>query len=948
MKLQFYHKLLLVALCIAGLSRPSVAQNAVDTVVVLNSDIPTTTQIGYAKQRSKIISSAISTVKGSELQKTFNTNFANTLYGRLSGLTVNQGGNEPGANSPSLSGRGVNTFGPGNNLLVLVDGFLGDFTQFVPEEVEEISLLKDASATAIYGSRAANGVLLITTKRGREAPLTINFSTQQGFTQASSLPKFLDAYNYATLYNEALANDGKPALYTADDLAAYQNGSDPYFRPNVNWYDEVLRETAPVSNYNLSFRGGNETAKYFVLLNSISSQGLLKNFGDLDEESSNSKYTRYNFRSNIDVKLTKRLSATLLLGGTVEDKANPAALSSGGTFGLLASLPPNAFPVRNPDGTFGGNSTYANPYANLLKTGYAESNGRTLQSSFRLNYDLSSITKGLSTAVAASFNTYFSSGSNRVKTIERFAISKSTDGDTVYTKFGQTTSIVGSEPNLGQYRNYAIQAFLNYERVFGKHEISALAMFNSDNSTINKSDIFAGTDAANLSLAYKNNAAASRITYVGNEKYIVELSGSYMGSENYAPGKRYGFFPAASLGWIVSNEGFLKNSKAISFLKIRGSYGLVGNDEIGGQRFMFDQRYPFVAAYYLGTNNNSVGSLAEGRLANPDVTWEKEKKANIGIEATFFNQLDFSLDVFNQDRYDILAVANRSILLVLGYTDLPFINQGKVNNRGFEAVLRYRNKDQNEFHFFAEANLFYARNEIVYNAQTIQLNPGLINEGRRIGQPYGLRALGLFQNEAEINASPRPVGITVLPGDIKYEDVGGPLGVPDGIIDGNDSQPIGNTGLPELTLGLHSGFRYKGFDLDFVFQAISGRTTYLGASQFRPFQNNGQAGEIALERWTPATAATATFPRLSADNNLNNYRFSSFYQRDGSFIKLRSAELGYAFPSTFITKYKLQQARVFLNGTNLFSLDHIEFGDPEALSGYPPLRTITLGARVQF
>ncbi len=363
---------------------------------------------------------------------------------------------------------------------------------------------------------------------------------------------------------------------------------------------------------------------------------------------------------------------------------------------------------------------------------------------------------------------------------------------------------------------------------------------------------------------------------------------------------------------------------------------------------MFDQRYPNVASYFLGTNNNSAFSLAEGRLANPDVTWEKEKKTNIGIEATFFNQLDFSLDVFNQDRYDILAVANRSIPLVLGYTDLPFINQGKVNNRGFEAVLRYRNKDQNDFHFFAEANLFYARNEIVYNAQTIQLNPGLVNEGRRIGQPYGLRALGLFQNEAEINASPRPVGITVLPGDIKYEDVGGPLGVPDGIIDGNDSQPIGNTGLPELTLGLHSGFRYKGFDLDFVFQAISGRTAYLGASQFRPFQNNGQAGEIALERWTPATAATATFPRLSADNNLNNYRFSSFYQRDGSFIKLRSAELGYAFPSTFITKYKLQQARVFLTGTNLFSLDHIEFGDPEALSGYPPLRTLTLGARVQF
>ncbi len=943
-----YKKLLLALLITGGAGNATIAQQQ-QTPALLFSGDTAVVNIGYAKQSKRYTTSSISTVKGIDLQKTFNTNVANTLYGRLAGLTVAQGNNESGINSPSLAGRGISTFGPGNNLLVIVDGFLGDFTQLVPEEIEEVSLLKDASATAIYGSRGANGVLLVTTKRGREAPLSVNFSTQQGFAQSTGLPKFLDAFNYASLYNEALANEGKPALYTATDLQQYQDGSNPFFRPNVNWYDEVLRSTAPVSNYNLSLRGGNQTAKYFVLLNNISSQGLYKKFGDLDDESSNPTFNRFNFRANVEVVLTKRMRATLLLGGTVEDKTSPASLNSGDLFNQLSLLPPNAFPVRNPNGTFGGTQNFTNPYANLLKTGFQESNGRTLLSSLRLDYDLSMITQGLSAAVAVSVNNYFISGSNRVKTVERYAISKNITGDTVYARFGQNTSIIGTEPNLGQYRNVATQAYLNYHRNFGKHDISAMALFNADNSNIDKGAIFAGTDAANLSLPYKNNSVGARFTYVNNDKYIAEFSGSYMGSENFLPGKRYGFFPAASLGWIASNESFLKDNKKVTFLKVRGSYGLTGNDEIGGSRFMFDQRYPFGASYFFGTNNAGASGISEGRLANPDVTWEKDTKANFGIEATFLTQFDVSVDVFAQKRTDIIATANATIPLYLGYTALPTLNQGEVKNKGFEAVIRYRSKEKSTIQFFAEANVFYARNEIIFNAQTIQLNKGLINAGNRLGQPYGLRALGLFQTDAEAAASPRPIGIDVRAGDVKYEDVGGPLGLPDGIIDGNDSQPIGNTGLPELTLGLHTGLQFKRFDLDLMFQGVSGRTVSLSGNQFRPFQNFGQAGEIALERFTPQTAATATFPRLTTENNLNNYRFSSFYQRNGSFIKLRSAEIGYSLSEQMIKKIKMQHLRLFLTGTNLFSIDHIKYGDPEALgTGYPNLRTITLGARIQF
>jgi len=945
MKSKYFRRISFSLLLVTGLAATVYAQPKTDS-----SDVnPAITYIGFAKQPTAYVTSAISTVKGDDLRKAFTTTIPNALYGRIAGLTVTQGGNEPGANAPGMSGRGRNTFGPGDNLFVVIDGYPGDIAQLVADEVEDISLLKDASALAIYGSRGANGVLLVTTKRGKAGAMKINFSSRQGFSQASNLPKFLDAFNYANLFNEALINDGRPALYNQANLTAYQNGSDPYFHPNVNWYDQVLRKSAPVSDYNLSFRGGNATAQYFVLLNAISSQGLFKNFGDDDDESINPRYRRFNFRSNIDVNLTKYLSATLLLGGTVEDRTNPAALNTGGTFDLISRLPPNAFPVYNPNGTFSRNNNFANPLANLLKTGFATSNGRTLQSSFRLNYDLSALTQGLSISGAVSLNNYFLSGSNRTKQLTTFILSKNALGDTIYTRNGQTTSLSASEPNLGQYRNFAIQAFINYHRVFGKHDVTAMGMFNSDNSVLDKADIFSGTDGANLSLPYKNNGSGGRLTYVNNGKYIVEFSAAYMGSENYAPGNQYGFFPAASVGWIASNEGFLKNNKTISFLKIRGSYGQVGSDEIGGNRFMFDQRYPFTASYYLGTNNIGTTSLAEGRKANPDVTWEKDTKANIGLDATFFGRLNLSLDLFENNRRDILVTANRAIPLYLGYTDLPFINQGKMNNKGLEAQLRYNSSDKKAFQFFTEVLVSYAKNKRVFDGQTIQVNKRLITEGQRFGQPFGLKALGLFQSDAEIAASAKPIGIVVKPGDVKYEDIGGPLGVPDGLIDGSDNQPIGNTGLPELTVGFHSGFQYKGFDLDMVFQAVTGNTVYLGSNQFRPFQGFGQAGVIALERWTPQTAATATFPRLSSTDNLNNYRFSSYYQRNGAFIKLRSAEFGYTLPTKISAKVKVQTARFFVTGTNLFSIDHISYGDPEALgNGYPALRTITLGARIQF
>ncbi len=899
-------------------------------------------EIAFGRQPAWQTTSAISTVRGTELQHSFTTNLANTLNGRLPGLTVLQGGGEQGADSPGLLVRGVSTFNSGQGLLYIVDGFESSFTQLTPEEIETISVLKDASATAIYGSRGANGVVLITTKRGKEGPLVINFSAQAGSQSALRMPQFLNSYDYALLYNEALTNEGKPALYNDAALEAYRTGSDPYLFPDVDWYKETLRKSAPISNYNLNFRGGNSTVRYYVQLNAITSQGLYKKVGDEEDESINSKYTRYNFRSNVDIDVTKGLTASLTLGGSVEDKSNPVANTTGGFFDNLAALPPNAFPVYNPDGSFGGTSALSNPVANQLQTGFYTSNGRTLQSTLKLTQKLDVITKGLSVSAAASFNNFFRSYSNKSKSYQRFSISRDLDNNIIYSGFGQKTSLVGNENDSDQSRNTIFQTFINYDRTFGNHSLSGMVFYNADSYTA----ISSGTTVANESLPYNHLGGGGRITYSNSRKYIGEVSFGYLGSENFPKGKRFGFFPAVSAGWVASNEDFLKDNNVVSFLKVRASYGLTGNDKLGNggtDRFLYDQRFPFTETYYFGNNNTPSNGISEGALANQSVTWEKEKKLNIGIELSVINQIDFSFDWFKNNRYDILVSPNNTIPLYSGLT-LPRLNEGKVENKGLEATLRYKSKEAGKLQYFVETSVWYAQNKIIYNAETIKLYDYQYATGQAIGQPTGLEAIGFFQDQADILASPVQNFDIIRPGDIKYLDRNG-----DNVVDQNDVGPIGKRNIPTTTISLHAGTSYRGFDLDFLFQGVTGNDVYLGGRYFQAFQNNGKVGPIAFDRWTPATAETATYPRLSPTGNLNNYRGSSFWQRDGSFIKLRSAEIGYMLPVKVIRKLRLSTARVFVNGTNLFSIDHLDgYTDPETLSGYPALRTWSAGTRFQF
>lgn len=887
--------------------------------------------IAYTSQPSWMLTKAISSVEGEKLEKTFSSNFGNTLIGRLPGLTVVQGGSEAGSDSPDLYIRGLGTFGVGRDVLVIVDGFESKYEHLIPEEIESVTLLKDAASVAIYGMRGANGVLLITTKRGNDGPLKISFSGQVGLENPLSLPDFLGSYDYARLYNEALNNDGLPSLYSESDLDAYQSGTSPYFHPDVDWYDKVLRNFAPVSEYNLSFRGGLEKARYFVSLNALSRNGLYKKTADLSDYSINSEFNQYNIRTNVDIDLTRSLTASVNLGITIANKSNPASYTTSPMFDLISSVPPNAFPVTNPDGSYGGNSLYTNPWGDLLETGFFTSNRRYTQSAIKLLQKLDAILPGLSASAAVSFNNDFKSYSSKQRNYLRYSIFDDGTGNPVYVEHGTETSLEASEGDFEQWSNAAFQTFLNYDFSKGNNQLHAMVGYNLDQvSTLGEG------------IPYKHIGLLGQFTYAYSQKYIGELSFAYSGTNGYAPSKRFGFFPGVSLGWIVSNEEFLQGSKILSFLKIRGSYGISGNDYLGQQRFLYNQYYDYEGNFYYGPANTIVYGYAETQIANPDLTWEKEKEMNIGFEAALGQNLNISFDLFKQNRIDILVAPNRTVPQLLGAI-LPKLNIGEVKNSGFEVELGYTSNKSADFQYFVNLSTWYAKNEIVFMSETPQRDEYMYRTGHPVDQPFLLEDLGFFQNQIDIDNSPQQVFAEVQPGDLKYKDQNG-----DNIVDQSDTYPTGYTNIPELTFSLNAGLNYKIFYLEMLFQGVTNRSVYLSGKDFYAFQNEGKVTSWALDRWTPATSSSAEYPRLSSVNNQNNFQTSSFWQRDGSFIKLRYAELGTKLPDPIIERINVSEIKIFINGTNLFSLDKVDVTDPEILSGYPAVRSFSIGAKIKF
>jgi TonB-linked SusC/RagA family outer membrane protein len=911
-------------------------------------------QIGFDKQPEWKVTSAISNVEGEKLEKTFTTDIASTLYGRIPGLTILEGSNEPGftIGSNSMFARGIGTFrNDAQKILLLIDGYECDFTHLSSYEIESVTLLKDASATAIYGARGANGVLLVTTKKGFKSPLKVSLKTQIGFQQSKRTEKFFGGYEHAILYNEAYKNDGKgDYYYSPETLEAYRAGESPYYYPNVDWESETLRKINPVFNIDLSFRGGSDNVRYFVMLNLLNSQNLLKRRGDESDNTKNANLMKYNLRSNIDVDVTRDLSVELLVGGMVQDHTTPGWESNGRLFNMINSIPPIAFPVYNPDNSYGGTAIHGNPIAEITDMGYYSTNTRVLNSAIKANYNLRFLTPGLSTSVSLSYNSYFKGYTIRTRGYSRHSITEGVNDEPVYNEHSIDTNLGLNEGRAEEWNNVTFRTFLNYAKTFNKNDINAFVMFNYDQLSISRRNMpegyqnesyFYNWNRYNIlsdNLPVKHSGIAGRLTYAYNKKYIAELSFSYEGSDKFPSNKRYGLFPAGSFGWVISQENFMKDVDFIDFFKIRSSMGLIGNDAIGGERYIYDQQFHGAEGYLFGIAPADPGSLREWRVANPDVTWEKDKKINMGLEASLFGRIDFSFDYFRNKRTDILVVSDATLPSYLGMIS-PYLNQGEMTNSGFEAMLRYSNEKTNPFNYYIEGNTWFSRNKIDFMAEELRLYDYQVRTGGPLNQTYALIAEGFFNSQEEIdNSNLIYEWGTIRPGDIKYKDVNN-----DGIINQNDFYPHDYDHIPEITMNLEVGMFWKNFDFSFLFQGVTNRSIYYSVSSFT---GESRVPEMAHGRWTPEATESPTYPRLTTEIDNINFHTSTFWKRNGSFIKLRNVELGYTFDSLFRTE---NQMRIFANGTNLFSIDYMDgMTDPEIFSGYPTLRTISIGLQFMF
>lgn len=900
------------------------------------------------KQDSRMSAVSASTISGDAIKNIGGTNRNNILAGRIPGLHVSQSNGEPGIEGGSMYIRGLRTFGDPvrQTPYVLVDGYVrSDAGLINPNDIESVTVLKDAAATAMYGLRGSNGVVLITTKRGKVEPTTVSLDVVSGMSTPTRLPEYLGSYEYAKLYNEASRNDGGADVYDDAYLAGYENNSDPYKYPNVDWMNEFLNDQSFQQKYNLSIKGGDKTLRYFASAGYVNNSGLFNVDDTANTYNTNADFNMFLLRSNIDVQVTKRLGVSLDLSGR-QQKRNYPGLNDGGNNSVnrilttLYELPPNQFPVFNQDGSLSGNDQYTNnPYGLLNSSGYSFQFIRSTDATIRLNYDLDFIAPGLKVTGAASFDSYFTQYIRRHKGFVVYLDSVENEKGVKEPKTQQNTSAAANNERV-----FDIRVGLDYNRSFEKHSLSGQLMFNQNT--------FEG-DGSTMSHIY--SGIMGRANYIYDNKYIADFSLGYQGTEQLSDEKQFEFFPAVALGWILSEESFIQNSLPfINFLKIRASHGMTGND--GGIEY-FQKLTSFVrgGGYLIGDNLSSLPGYNEGVYGNPVIAPEKTRKTNFGIEGLILNnRVNFSADVFMEKTTDIIIDLNR-IPALLGAPNTPRGNGGVVENNGIEAALAFQNA-VGEFKYYLSGNFTYAKNKIVDMQEQEYLYAHNYRTGLPIGSQFGLEHIGYFYDDADIQDSPYQAYGSVKPGDLKYKDV-----TVNDTVDINDVAYIGKSWMPEIVYGLNIGFAYKGIDVNILGQGIGGATKRLSNYAFYEFYpgNTGKALAHHLNRWVYDpdnnldTRATATYPRLSlqGDNTNNRTPGSTFGLKDASYFRLKSVEIGYSLPAGLTKSMSLSKVRVFANGYNLWTSDKIDVIDPEMSGGgiaFPIQRVVNLGLNVQF
>jgi TonB-linked SusC/RagA family outer membrane protein len=892
---------------------------------------------------------SVSSISGKAVSGNTVMSFGNALYGRIPGLMVTQTSGEPGDDYPVLHIRGLHTNTGSNTPLVLVDGFPRDFNTLNPDEVESVSVLKDAAATALYGMDGANGVVLVTTKRGHIGKTRVMFGAEFGLRTPIRLPKFYGSYDYANFYNQAEANDGKTSFtYSQDQLNGYKNHLDSQLYSDVDWLGETIRKATPTQTYTTSISGGSEYVNYYVNLGYMNSQGLYKETKNKSYDANN-KLDRFNFRSNIDISITSHFKASVDLAGRLENLNSPYN-SSSSIWDNLYTFHPNATPIYVAQGVWGGTNTYRNnPLAYINDCGYRHTHRRLLQADVRLTYDLSKLVDGLEIGAAAAFNNYYTVDNGYSKTYavqDVLAYTPATKSYVLGPTYGQTTALSAYGPsNEGEYYTDSYEFWTHYGHQFGNHGISAKLLFHVDNAEqyYNDSDLGNSPD--------RRVFGSGVISYNYLHKYMVDVAASYGGGENFMRGKRFGWFPSIAGAWMISSEKFMKDVKFIDMLKLRASTGLVGNQNVGGITFGYRNIYSYVSGGWgAGTNNASyAGGYAEGTLANEELTWEKAWKTDVAVEARFLHDFDFMFDYYYEYRYDILNSADAMVPSFMGVS-AGYTNYGRVANYGFETSLAYKHQfGEWKVNAGISADRMYTK--ILRLSESKRLYDYLYKVGNPLGSIYGLVVEGYYSADDVANRKVTQSFGTVIPGSLKYKDVNN-----DGIVNSDDYVCIGKTN-PDWELGFDLGLNYKGVYANAHFQALLGRDVDLRSSApyiTSPLYYDRNISTFIKQPWTaeaaadPALASTIDFPSLSIENSANNFQTSTYFLRNGDFLRLRSLEVGYEFPKNLVGKIGLQAATVYFRGMNLLTWDHIKDFDPEVLEGYPVMESYNVGINFTF
>lgn len=933
-------------------------QKSIDVKMMIDAQgLEEVVVVGYGSQKRESVIGAITTVKPATLQINQTRTLSNALAGQMAGIIAVQRSGEPGYDTSDFWIRGVNTFGANATPLVLIDGIERDLNSISSEEIEAFSILKDASATAVYGVRGANGVILVQTKKGQLGKPRVTVKADYGISNPTKLPEFVDGPKYMEISNAAkILSDITPS-FSQEQIDNTRNNVDPDLYPNVNWLDAVTRKNAPSMRASVDVNGGSERLRYSLVVSYFGEDGYIVR--DKSQNYNNQlSASRYNVRSNIDLNLTNSTILAVSIGGYIYNRRAPGNITTILTDAFEQS--PVVHPIIYSNGQIPKNQSRPNPWSEATQMGYSKNYEASVQSTVSLEQDMEAIwspLKGLKAKGIFSFDNWNYSNLDRTKNPSHYwATGRDEEGNLITTIVNEGDEFLGYSKGGGGNRTMYFEAQLNYNRRFNDHTVDGLFLFNMRD--------YVNADAGNaiLSLPYRNQGIAGRLGYNFKDRYFAEFNFGYNGSENFKKGYRYGFFPSFAIGWMLTNESFMENkTDVLSKLKLRGSIGKVGNDKISGdRRFAYLSTIDGAGGYRWGWKNDySYGGYQEGDFGIPNLTWETATKIDVGIEAGLWNDVNLQVDYFKEYRKDIF-MARKTIPETAGFNKTPYANFGKVENQGVDLSLEVNHSFSKDLFLSFRGNFTFARNKVTeYDEPEALKETTRSQTGQSLNQHYGLVALGLFtpddfsdlENYTLKEGIPGQFGV-VKPGDIKYQDLNR-----DGVVNELDRCPIGKPHVPEIVYGFGASIKYKNFDLSFFFQGSGNFTNKMAGNSLIPGSGAGGLGNIFAnvdDRWLPENPYNQDvfWPRLSSFNSENNTKESTWWLVNSSFIRLKNAEIGYTLPKRWQRAVAMRNARLFLRGTNLLTFSPFKLWDPEMGSNnglkYPNQRICSVGFEVTF